>query len=237
MTIYYGANIVTSGLVMLLDAVNPRSYPSSGTVWTDISGRGINCTLYNSPTYASIGSLAFNGSTQYGLCSAVVPFSGSAAWTMTGWFQRTGSYSTGATWGLGTAGIATNISSYNHSNANEISIDLYGTSTFSSGQIYDLNTWTFAAWVFAGGVFSRTNVTIWKNSVSYNGTNLSVLRGGEITTPNVNPAGGIAVSRVSAADNLYYSPMTIANLTLYNRNLGVNEIQQNFNAYRGRYGV
>lgn len=234
---FAGPTIVTNGLTMLVDAADRLSYPGTGTVWRDLSGRGIDCTLYNSPTYASIGSLAFNGSTQYGLCSAVVPFSGSAAWTMTGWFQRTGSYSTGATWGLGTAGIATNISSYNHNNANEISIDLYGTSTFSSGQIYDLNTWNFAAWVFAGGVFSRTNVTIWKNSVSYNGTNLSVLRGGEITTPNVNPAGGIAVSRGSAADNLYYSPMTIANLTLYNRALGADEIAQNFNAYRGRYGI
>ena len=232
-----GAPVVDSSLALWLDAGQSSSYSGTGTTWTDLSGKGNNGILYNSPTYASDGSLAFNGSTQYGLCSGAIPVSGSSAWTVSGWFKRTGNYVGGAAWGFGTAGAATNFNSYNLSNTNQIAIDLYGTSTFSSGQSFDLNTWTFATWVFNGGVFTRANMTMWKNSVSYTGAALSVLRGNEATTPIINPAGGIALSRVSAADNGYYSPMTIADIKIYNRVLTADEIQTNFNALRGRYGI
>jgi hypothetical protein len=59
--------IVTSGLVLCLDAGNRKSYPGIGTAWTDLSGRGNHGTLFNTPTYSSEngGSLTFNGSNQY----------------------------------------------------------------------------------------------------------------------------------------------------------------------------
>jgi len=48
----YNANIVTDGLVLCLDAANPRSYPGSGNTWYDISGRNNHATAssvsYNS---------------------------------------------------------------------------------------------------------------------------------------------------------------------------------------------
>jgi len=44
--------IVTNGLILALDAGNPRSYPGSGTTWYDLSGNGNNGTLY-SITHAS----------------------------------------------------------------------------------------------------------------------------------------------------------------------------------------
>jgi hypothetical protein len=43
--------IVTNGLVLHLDAANIRSYPKSGTTWTDLSGNGNNGTLVSSPTF------------------------------------------------------------------------------------------------------------------------------------------------------------------------------------------
>ena len=36
------SSIVTSGLVLNLDAGNTASYPGSGTTWTDLSGNGNN---------------------------------------------------------------------------------------------------------------------------------------------------------------------------------------------------
>ena len=67
MSIAAGPSIVTSGLVLDLDAANPRSYPGSGSVWYDVSGNGNNASLYNI-TYSS-GYLIFNGTTGYGLVS------------------------------------------------------------------------------------------------------------------------------------------------------------------------
>jgi hypothetical protein len=52
-TLSGGPNIVTNGLVMALDAANPKSYPGSGTVWRDISRTGANGTLINGPTFDS----------------------------------------------------------------------------------------------------------------------------------------------------------------------------------------
>jgi hypothetical protein len=64
---YTGPNIVTDGLVLHLDAANPKSYPGSGTTWNDLSGNGNNGTLVNGPTFDSgnNGSLAFDGNNDY----------------------------------------------------------------------------------------------------------------------------------------------------------------------------
>lgn len=63
--------IVTTGLVLHLDAGNTDSYSGAGSTWTDMVG-GHNATLYNSPTYSSTsggGSFAFDGSNDYGVIS------------------------------------------------------------------------------------------------------------------------------------------------------------------------
>ena len=63
MTLFHGANIVTNGLVLFLDAANPRSYSSTATgVWKDLSGRGNSGTLTNTPIYSpnNAGYLWFN---------------------------------------------------------------------------------------------------------------------------------------------------------------------------------
>ena len=58
-------SIVTTGLVLNLDAGNAASYAGTGTTWTDLSGRGNNGTLVNSVTYSSSnqGTLVFDGYT------------------------------------------------------------------------------------------------------------------------------------------------------------------------------
>jgi hypothetical protein len=53
MAISYNPRIVTDGLVLALDAGNPKSYPGSGTTWTDLSGNGNNGTLVNGVGYNS----------------------------------------------------------------------------------------------------------------------------------------------------------------------------------------
>jgi hypothetical protein len=57
----YNPGIVTSGLVLCLDAGNTKSYPGSGTTWTDLSGNGNTGTLVNSPSYSSSGYFSFDG--------------------------------------------------------------------------------------------------------------------------------------------------------------------------------
>ena len=44
MALSHSPKIVTDGLVLYLDAANPKSYPGSGTTWYDLSGNGNNFT-------------------------------------------------------------------------------------------------------------------------------------------------------------------------------------------------
>jgi len=57
-----GPNIVEDGLVLALDAANKKSYPGTGTTWTDLVGSN-DSTLTNGPTFDSGngGSIAFDG--------------------------------------------------------------------------------------------------------------------------------------------------------------------------------
>lgn len=59
----YNPKIITSGLVLCLDAANPRSYPGTGTVWKDLSGNGNDGTLINGTSFgnANTGSMIFDG--------------------------------------------------------------------------------------------------------------------------------------------------------------------------------
>ena len=55
--------IVTDGLKLWLDASNPLSYPGTGTLWRDLSGNGNNGTMINGVTYnaANGGVMSFDG--------------------------------------------------------------------------------------------------------------------------------------------------------------------------------
>jgi hypothetical protein len=59
-TQYANGKIVTSGLVLALDAADRNSYVSGSTVWNDVSGNGNNGTLTNSPTFSN-NSIVFDG--------------------------------------------------------------------------------------------------------------------------------------------------------------------------------
>lgn len=63
MAVYAGPEIVSSGLVLCLDAANANSYPRSGTTWTDLSGRGNVGTLQSGPTYSTtnLGNFSLDG--------------------------------------------------------------------------------------------------------------------------------------------------------------------------------
>ena len=67
MGVYTRPSIVTNGLVLNLDAANIKSYPGSGTTWSDLSGNNNTGTLTNSPTFSRDGGgiFTFNGTSQY----------------------------------------------------------------------------------------------------------------------------------------------------------------------------
>ena len=88
MGISRGPKIVSSGLVLCLDAANKLSYPGTGTTWSDLSGNGRNLTLTNGPTFsaANMGSIVFDGTNDYAVVNPVSAFN---IYCISMWFKPT----------------------------------------------------------------------------------------------------------------------------------------------------
>ena len=63
MALAHSPRIVRDSLLLYLDAANTKSYPGSGTTWTDLSSKNNNPTLTNGPTFDSdnMGSIVLDG--------------------------------------------------------------------------------------------------------------------------------------------------------------------------------
>ena len=103
-------------------------------------------------------------------------------------------------------------------------------------------------WYGPGTTLSiSSGVTIgnWNQTVFvYNGSNVSVYLNGVFKSITSTSISGALTSTISTftisntdAANVSFAVGSIASVKLYNRALSANEINQNFNAYRGRYGL
>lgn len=231
MSLGHGSSIVRSGLVLHLDAANRKSYSGSGTTWSDLSGSGNNGTLVNGVTYntSNNGYFIFDGVNDlYQIDNFPFSFT-SNSFTISFWFRlittntnvgifRIASGSPFNTGGIGTAArIRTDRFEFTCADGIGSGIRLQGPFNIS------LNSWY--NYVFT---FDRANLTasIFRNSVF----ELSQSYAGEISTATTYD---LQIGR----DGDGFSNTNVSNFTVYNRVLSTPEIQQNFNALRGRYGV
>ena len=222
MGLAHSPSLVMNGLVLCLDAGNSKSYPGSGTTWTDLSGRGNTGTLTNGPTYSSGngGSIVFDGSNDY--VSGSIPTL--INWSITLWYRSTDitsqlvfypfSGTTGAN-GLGFGGTC-------DANTNNRWYFFEGTNNFSSSNTaITTNVWY--------------NLVVTKSSTTYNlYTNGSLSLSGSGVDLSLTQYN---LGRRSDGGGQFYVKGNIANTQIYNRALTAAEIQQNFNATRSRYSI
>lgn len=231
-------SIVTRGLVFQIDAGALDSYPETGTSWSDISGNNIITTLTNGPTFNSSngGYIQFDGTDDFSSVTSVpASLQGDPNITVCGFFRRTQTtIQSKGVWGIGGEATQSGINCWNYNNSNEITIDTWSTSTFSSGVTYPLNEWVFVAWQKIAGNMTRSNCIIWRNLVSYTGTQLSIIRG-ESGLPTINNYG-ITIGSISRTTG-YCAGMGVGCLYIYNRILSSTEITQNYNAQKSRFGL
>lgn len=228
MSLSHSPRIVTNGLVLLLDAANPKSYPGSGTVWTDLSGMGNNGTLANGPTYSSAnnGSIVFDGVDDYTIVST------SSSIELPNIF---------------TASVWVSIADLN--NSHEIiskGTGLSGNGNFGWAlSFYDATkTIYFDAHSLSTrySIVASYNTTSWKNIVvMFNNGHMYLYIDGILSASNTsnNFTIGNLTYNFTLSEPLQWQSLNgkISNVQIYNRTLSVQEIQQNFNALRGRYGI
>lgn len=239
MALLHSPSVVTSGLLLYVDAANPKSYPGSGGTWTDVSGRGLAATINNPQTFSTafgggINTPANQITTFISMpIQALQNLTSGSVWTME--------------WTLtilsGTAGVR------------------YGPHmTIGGGNefiwVYDTNTpGTNVMYLFNSSLITSTNplfeynvpltLSITRNVTAYRVYKNGVFAaeytglGGDFNTKNIQSwvldqeqdsvGGGFDVNQNLNAN--------WHNVRLYDRILTDSEILQNFNALRGRYGL
>jgi hypothetical protein len=230
----YANSVITSGLVMHLDAGNTSSYSGSGSTWTDISGFGNNITLVGSPTYSStnLGNLVFNGSSQYGTISNVgSPFRQSNAITYDVWINvNAGGNLLGvsSSGGQGSGGISTGASNVYHlwtpSNPGS------DTNYYNSTAVTFTNTWRHVCIV--------QNYASNTRAFYIDGNAVSTTTSGSVTT--ATPSTGYNLSQADNIGGRYvnsqsYFSGSIAAIKIYNTALSASDVLTNYNALKQRF--
>lgn len=227
-----GQKIVTNGLVLNLDTAQLRSYPTTGTTWSDLSGNGNNGTLINGPTFSNQngGSIVFDGVNDYVNITNNSSLNPTGAITVASFF---------------------NISSYG---ANYASIIFKQNNYTGQYEQYSLGFITNNIFLAITGV-DRTQKVI---QTSGNYTNQTVYAVGTCDTVTdemklyVNGTLIQTLTFTSTFD-IASTPVTIGGTgtvgyagwtngkiytsQIYNRALSAQEILQNYNATKTRYGL
>jgi hypothetical protein len=231
-------SIVSRGLILHLDASDRTSYVPGSNTWRDLSGNGNDVTLYNSPTSTN-SSIIFNGTDEYGRTTNTlnlspysqitieIGFSPNTTTTPTGMlFEHSSNWNT-QTMGFGlvpnTNSNTTYLSNSHHTNQ-------------SSGKRFNYNGLTETN--------PTTHTNIW-SKISDSTGRLSYINGilrnsiGADTTstgnyPNFRNDYLYLASR--GGSSIFYD-VDIYYILIYNRKLQPQEISQNYNALKGRFGL
>jgi len=229
MSVYAGPNTVESGLILALDAGNNKSYPGTGTTWTDLSGNARTGTLTNGPTFDTNngGSIVFDGVDDYVPCTGTNTVTEA---TFIAWIKRNGTQ-------LSWTGIL-------HSRVNTDTTPNSGLNFYSStnnlGYHWSASpnnppgwnsgvTIPDAAWCMCAVSVSPTVGNL------YLGTSAGITTAQNIATHNSLDINAVKVGVDFGFSRQFKGNIAVAQI--YNRALTTNEIQQNFNALKTRFGL
>ena len=225
MGVGYNPKIVTDGLVLCLDAANKKSYPGSGTTWTDLSGKNNNGILTDGPTFNTTnkGSFTFDGIDDFVQCETSINVTSAS---FIAWIKRNGNQAdySGIVISVYTA-VAAGI---NFREANDLGYH-WGTTSepylFVSGlSIPDLE------WCMCAATISPSEANL------YVGTSSGIDSSTHTFSHNSTALEDIQIGQYDYFGERFYKG-NIAVTQVYNRALSTAEIQQNFNALRGRFGI
>lgn len=213
-------NIVTNGLVLRLDAANPRSYQSGSLIWNDLTNNGYSSSFFNGVGYNTSGSGAiyFDGVDDYGILPA------SSLWGMSGSASITVWYNPISLSGNVICFEKGSWQGWQISPQTIVYSNQVGSNDFTTGFSAPVGTWiqiTFMADRVAG------QYRAYKNG--------NLVLASAITHPPLTTPDYLFLGCRGTPDQ--FSNSSIGSVHFYNRALTQSEITQNFNATRARFGI
>jgi F5/8 type C domain/Lectin C-type domain len=216
-------NIISDGLALQLDAGNLASYKGSGTVWKDLSKNSIDATLYNVTYNAKESHFEFNGTNSYVDFTANI---GSPSVITVEMWVKTLAFG-GMYFGFNVYDAWTTSSNLGF---NTSASDQYGIPSSQVTTLGILNKWKHLVFVMNQG-------TTIGNKIYVNGVNqiLSLSSGASRSGASFNSGNG----RISSwsYDFSYLMKMNLGVFRVYKRELTQQEILDNFNTEKSRFGL
>jgi len=230
-TLYVGANMVKSGLVVHLDPRNPKSYGGSGAVITDISPEGVQRDATFSGTYtissdgiytdgiSGIGSFGQPSITYNNGAGIVQQFS-------IGYFIKpdndSGFILSPASFG------ADHFTNYSISNSGRAGIQTTQSTDVGNRQRYSTNGSVppLGEWRYFLCTVNDLEVKIYINGI----LNFSITNDVGIA----NWTGTWSIANRAFGLGQYYRGY-LDNIHIYNREISAIEVKQNFDSFKGRY--
>lgn len=226
--------IVTDGLFFNLDAGNPASYPGTGTTWYDLSGNGRNASLSGPIIYntSSGGELIFNGNSTSVLTNYDNNFT--TNFTVNSWFKASL---------LQSGRFLISKNSYFANSTTDFPFSIETPANLVRARISSGDDFSADA-----DVSSSINVDTWYNlSTTYNQNVFCLYLNGQLVSSQNTSITlssnsqywtiGKAAQEVSVSPGSTYFSGSISNISIYNRSLTQQEVTQNFNALKNRYGL
>lgn len=213
-------NIVTNGLVLYLDAANYLSYTSGSTTWRDLSSSNNSGSLVNGPTFSSGngGSIVFDGVNDYVVVDSTVYDLNKG--TLSIWFKRAGAtyIIIGSYGGSGNQRTPTF-----YQTGNNIGWEFGSLTGKNTGISFTDDTWFNMVMTFD----SSYNVNVYVNGT---------LAG---TGTSSNPGGFFNQFTIGRYGNYgsFFGKGNFATTQVYNRALSAQEVLQNYNAQKTRFGL
>ena len=215
--------LIKDGLIIYYDPANPSSYISGGTIVNDMSKNNRNGTLVNSVGYSSLGSGAFNFDGVDDLIE-LPAINGLTDFTISIWFQSTGAGSTGATIYNSLIGQGSTRRILVGTGGNKIILVQMGGANYQSTTQCQFNVWNNVTYTYD----SINNIAqLYVNNIKQTSQSNSSVTFNAVTFFLGSWSNPIAD---------YAMKGYISSFFMYNRKLSDDEVTNNYNTLRGRFG-
>lgn len=233
MALHHNPRLVIAGLLFYADTNNVKSYPGSGTTVTSLMQDGLTGTLTGNAAVTN-GSIVVDGAGDY--CAFGDNITISSSFSINVWVNgdATQPSTFGCIVGKGSTANFGNYGFYGNSPTNYVRFGFVDTGDVQrevDGSVSGATDLTSATWVNYCGVYDITSgLTLYRNTVSI--ATLAIT-----TTPKAFAANELAIgARVDAGSANYFAG-SVGPTAIYNRPLGQEEVNQNYNAHRSRFGL
>jgi len=227
---YGGPKIVTDSLVFAVDAANHKSYPGTGTIWTDLVNGSVTTTLTNGPAYSSdnAGIINFDGTNDTGEVSSVSAYSHTQAHTYES-FVNASHTSTQYRWLFNNGGLNDGTSAIYQTNSSTGVIPQFfydGGNAVATCKDGGVNKWFPFGWHhFVYRYNGDQTITFFVDGVEYD-TLATALTW---AATNSNPRFG------AWYNGTWDAKFSLGIFRIYSKALNSTEVLQNFNATKHRF--